>query len=168
VTKAELVLIIHNVRSCHNVGSMLRSADAFGINKVYLTGYTPYPQEADDTRLPHLAAKIGRQIAKTSLGAENTVKWAHRDEISELLTELSERKYTLAALEQAPDAIKLADFKTPDRLALIVGREVEGIEPEVLEQVEYIVEIPMLGEKESLNVSVAAAVAMYQLKPSSP
>jgi 23S rRNA (guanosine2251-2'-O)-methyltransferase len=159
-----LVLIAHNLRSAHNVGSLLRTAEGLGINEVFLTGYTPYPLQANDERLPHLARKIDRQITKTALGAEKLVKWLHRADITEVIASLKKRGYTIAALEQAAHSTGLADFKAPKKIALIVGREVEGIEPDVLADADHILEIPMFGRKESFNVVQAAAMALYELR----
>ncbi len=159
----QLVLVAHNLRSAHNIGSLLRTADGLGVNQVWLTGYTPYPKIPDDSRLPHLAAKIDRQISKTALGAENTVAWRQAD-IETLLPELRSKGCVIAALEQAGGSIKLPDFQPPDKLAIIVGREVEGLEPEVLDSSDLILEIPMLGSKESFNVVQAAAMALYHCR----
>ena len=156
----ELALIVHNLRSTHNVGSLLRTADGLGLSSVYFTGYTPYPALADDTRLPHIAQKLTKQIHKTALGAEDTVTWKHYDDIDQAFAELRQAGYAIAALEQAPNAIQLPAFEPPQKLALVVGREVEGIEPEVLALVDTIVEIPMVGKKESFNVAIAAAIAL--------
>ncbi|HUY85462.1 MAG TPA: RNA methyltransferase [Candidatus Dormibacteraeota bacterium] len=159
-----LVLIAHNLRSAHNVGSLLRTAEGLGVGKVYLSGYSPYPLSANDERLPHLARKIDRQIQKTALGAEKFVDWRHEPDVTKLITGLRDKGFTIAALEQAPGAIKLPDFKPSDRIALIVGREVEGIEPEILELCDLALEIPMLGRKESFNVAQAAAMALYHCR----
>ena len=160
----EIILIAHNLRSCHNVGSLLRTADGLGIAKVNLTGYTPYPLEENDSRLPHLAAKISRQIHKTALGAEDFVPWQHNENIVEILSALRADDFTVAALEQSQISIKLPDFKPPDKIALLVGREVEGIEPEVLTACDLTLEIPMIGQKESFNVTQAAAMALYHCR----
>src|ERR1700752_2164597 len=96
----EIILIVHNVRSCHNVGSLLRTADGLGLAKVYLTGYTPYPKMPGDTRLPHLDAKITKQINKTALGAEETVVWKQVTDISQAVDQLKLAGFTVAALEQ--------------------------------------------------------------------
>lgn len=156
-----LVILIHNIRSCFNVGSILRTAEGLGATKVILTGYTPYPRMTKDTRLPHLAAKIDKQISKTSLGAEKSLAWRHASEILPVITELKTSGYTVAALEQTKNSINLASFKPPKKLAIIVGREVEGIEPEVIEKCDLALEIPMAGQKESFNVASAAAMALY-------
>jgi 23S rRNA (guanosine2251-2'-O)-methyltransferase len=159
-----LVLIAHNIRSTHNVGSLLRSSDGFGVYKVFLTGYTPYPlQTTNDPRLPHIATKLDKQITKTALGAEKSVTWEHTDSIEPVLEILRADGYTIAAIEQAPASIALNAYIRPDKLAIIVGREVEGIESEVLAKCDAIVEIPMHGDKESFNVAVAGAIALYQL-----
>jgi len=159
-----LVLIAHNIRSTHNVGSLLRTADGLGLETVYLTGYTPYPLTANDERLPHLSQKIDNQIVKTALGAEKSMNWQHVAEITPLLNQLRNDGYQIAGLEQAAGAIKLPDYQPPQKCAIIVGREVEGIEPEVLKLADTIVEIPMLGAKESLNVVQAAAMALYHCR----
>lgn len=159
--KRQLVLVVHNVRSCHNIGSILRSADAFAASEVILTGFSPYPKTKDDVRLPHIASVTDRKIAKTALGAEKSVTWRHQADIHTVLDELASRGYSLAALEQTEQALALNEAILPAKLAIIVGREVDGIEPEILKQADYHIEIPMLGQKESLNVAVAAAIAMY-------
>ncbi len=162
-----LVLIAHNVRSAHNVGSLLRTAEGLGATQVYLTGYTPYPalpKGVEDKRLPHLAAKIDRQIHKTALGAETTQSWQHSPAIEPVLAALRQKGYSVAALEQTKTALALPDFRPPDKLAIIVGREVEGIEPEVLQQADLHLVIPMSGRKESFNVTQAAAMALYHCR----
>jgi len=160
-----LYLIVHNIRSCYNVGSLLRTADAMAVDKVYLTGYTPYPKISNDNRLPYIVNKLARQINKTALGAEQSVDWEHEDDVLKLLPKLREQDFTIVALEQSVRALKLPEYEGADKnIALIVGREVEGLEPEVLEASDLHLEIPMLGQKESLNVASAAAIALYQLR----
>ena len=156
-----IVLIVHNLRSCHNAGSLLRTAEGLGVQMVFLTGYTPYPQTPDDTRMPHIAAKLHRQITKTALGAEASQAWRHADTIEEVLQVLRSQGFTIAAIEQAENSIRLPDFKPPEKIALVVGREVEGIEPEVVALCDQVLEIPMFGKKESFNVVQAAAMALY-------
>ena len=160
----DLVLIAHNLRSCHNIGSLLRTAEGLGVRKVYLTGYTPYPLMANDSRLPHLAAKIDKQIHKTALDAERQVQWEHIEDIAAVLQSLQSQEYVVAAVEQADSSIALPDFKPPQKVALLVGREVEGVEPEVLDQCDVALEIPMFGKKESFNVVQAAAMALYHCR----
>ena len=159
-----IILIAHNLRSCHNVGSLLRTCDGLGVERVYLTGYTPYPMSADDARLPHVAKKVAAQIHKTALSAENFVEWQHLEKVMDAFAELKAAGFTIAALEQAEDSIKLPCFKPPDKIALLVGREVEGIEPEILAACELTLEIPMSGRKESFNVAAAAAMALYHCR----
>lgn len=159
-----VVLIAHNLRSCHNVGSLLRTAEGLAISRVYLTGYTPYPQKDDDKRLPHIAQKVNKQISKTALGAEKSQTWQQHSDFSVLRNELKEQGYTIAALEQTKTSLQLPDWKTPDRIALVVGREVEGIEPEIIKECDLAVEIPMYGQKESFNVVQAAAMALYHCR----
>lgn len=158
------ILIAHNVRSCHNVGSLLRTAEGLGVDEVILSGYTPYPLAGNDTRLPHEAAKLHRQIQKTALGAEESQPWSHCDSIDEVLARLADEGYQIAAVEQSESSQSLPSFKPPQKLALIVGREVEGIEPEILRAVDITLEIPMFGSKESFNVVQAAAMALYHCR----
>lgn len=161
----QLILIAHNLRSTHNVGSLLRTADGFGVERVILSGYTPFPRlDTDDPRLPHLADKISKQINKTALGAENFVPWEHAKDISGVCQRLRAAGYSIAAVEQHKSAIKLPDYQPPERLALLVGREVEGVEPEILAACDLILEIPMFGQKESFNVAQAAAIALYHCR----
>ena len=159
-----LVLIAHNLRSSHNVGSLLRTAEGLGVTQVFLTGYTPYPWQAADRRLPNIAAKVNRQIVKTALGAENMVAWQHAEHLEPLLSELRDQGFVIAALEQAPHSLSLPTYRPVDKLAILVGREVEGIEPENVNLCDLILEIPMLGHKESFNVVQAAAMALYHCR----
>lgn len=157
-----IILIGHNLRSCHNVGSLLRTAEGLGLAKVYLTGYTPYPTgQADDPRLPHEALKLTKQIHKTALDAENQIDWEHRDDVFSLIASLQADGYTVMAVEQTGSSIALPDFEPPQKIALLMGREVEGVEPEVLAACDGALEIPMFGHKESFNVVQAAAMALY-------
>jgi len=159
----QVVLVVHNVRSAHNVGSILRTADGLGISQVLLTGYTPYPTTKADERLPHIAKRTTNMINKTALGAEDFVNWNHVNEIGHALSSLIKDGYTIAALEQTSSATDIMNFKAPDKIALIVGSEVAGLEDKVLKLVPIHLQIPMIGSKESFNVSVAAAIAAYQL-----
>lgn len=161
---AKIVLIAHNLRSCHNVGSLLRTAEGLGVTEVILSGYTPYPLMVADRRLPHEAAKLDKQIRKTALGAELAQTWRQADDISQVLSQLRSDGFRLAAVEQASGSVALPAFQPPDKLALLVGREVEGVEAEVLAMVDEILEIPMFGRKESFNVVQAAAMALYHCR----
>lgn len=154
----------HNLRSCHNVGSLLRTADCLGVVHVYLTGYTPYPRLPNDNRLPHLADKITRQIHKTALGSEAAVPISQSDDIKVVIVGLKQRGYTVCALEQTDRSQPLPAFNVPQRTALVVGRESEGLEAEILQFCDLCLEIPMLGTKESLNVVQAAAMALYHCR----
>lgn len=159
---------MHNVRSCHNVGSLLRTAEGLGVANVFLTGYTPYPRTEGDTRLPHISAKLHTQISKTALGAEATQPWQHFETVEEALRQLRKDGYVIAAVEQAKSATLLPGFAPPDKVALLVGREVEGVEPDVLALMDRVLEIPMFGKKESFNVAQAAAMAMYHCRFGKP
>ena len=160
----KIVLIVHDVRSAHNVGSLLRTAEGSGVEKVYLSGYTPYPEAPGDKRLPHVRRRSSAQINKTALGAENSLRWAHAEDIFKLLRELKKQGFTLLALEQAAGSFKLPDYSPPKAVALVVGNEVKGLDDKVLGAVDACLEIPMLGKKESHNVASATAMALYHLK----
>lgn len=157
---SQITLLLHNIRSTYNVGSIFRTAEGFGVKRIILTGYTPAPIHPKDVRLPHLAQKIHKQISKTALGAETNVPFEYHDN---LLEWLDDNTLPLVALEQAPTSIDLSDFVTPDEFVLVLGEEVNGIPSELLSSCESIVEIPMKGQKESFNVSVATGIAIYQL-----
>jgi len=131
---------------------------------VYLTGYTPYPASQSDDRLPHLAQKLERQIDKTALGAQHSVRWEHQADPSQLIPALKQAGYAIAAVEQTAAAILLPNYTPPTKIVLIVGREVEGIEPELLALTDLQLVIPMFGSKESFNVVQAAAMALYHCR----
>jgi tRNA G18 (ribose-2'-O)-methylase SpoU len=160
----DVILIAHNHRSTHNVGSLLRTAEGLGVSRVYLSGNTPYPAMANDDRLPHITAKLTAQIHKTALDAETLIAWDHTADVFGLIRNLRQAGYTVAALEQRSDARKLSDFDPPDKIAILVGREVEGIEAAVIAACDLTLEIPMLGRKESFNVVQAAAMALYHCR----
>ncbi len=157
----EIILIAPNIRSSHNVGSIFRTADGFGIKKIILSGYSPYPKLPNDTRLPHVADKATRQIHKTALGAETSVSFEYQHDVN--FKALRDDGYRIVGLEQATASIPISDYKPPDKLALILGEEVHGINPQLLEQTDDIIEIPMHGKKESFNVSVATGIALFAL-----
>lgn len=159
-----ITLLIHNIRSTHNVGSLLRTADGFGVSKIICSGYTPYPRVSGDNRLPHIVDKLSRQIHKTALGAENTVDLEYVVDVRSWLEENKiKAKLPVYALEQATGSKQLRTFQPEHDFALLIGEEVHGIAPDLLEWCDEILEIPMHGVKESFNVSVAAAIALYQL-----
>ncbi|MDQ3094228.1 MAG: RNA methyltransferase [bacterium] len=159
----DLVLILDDIRSSHNVGSILRTCDGLGVEEVHLCGITPYPKSEKDDRLPHLAEKTEKQISKTSLGAEKSVKWHYSKDVTKTLDALRNKGYELVALEQTDSSVNLSDYSKPGKLALLVGNEVTGVSSAVLEICEASLEIPMHGDKESFNVAVAAAIALYVL-----
>lgn len=163
-TERTIVLIAHDIRSTHNVGSLLRTAEGLGVAHVYFTGYTPYPLQPGDTRLPHIAQKLHNQIHKTALDAETYMPWSYETDVLACLKQLTQSGYQLAALEQAASSITLPNFQPGSKVALLLGREVEGIEPELLAQCDVTLEIPMFGHKESFNVVQAAAMALYQCR----
>lgn len=159
-----IILIAHNLRSCHNIGSLLRTADGLGIERVILSGYTPHPSYTNDRRLPHEAAKITSQIHKTALGAEETVPWDYHLDLKPVLEKLKKQGWTIAALEQTEDSKDLPSYHAPEKITLILGREVEGLEPDILKICDIALEIPMFGKKESFNVVQAAAMAAYHCR----
>ena len=148
----EIYLIALNIRSALNVGSLFRSADAFGVKKIYLCGITAKPPD--------------KQLAKTALGAEKSVKWEYCAQISPLLKKFK-KQANIVALELTPKSVPLNKFKPKFPLALIVGHETRGVPVSVLKMCDQVVSIPMQGMKESLNVSVAAGIAMYKLSTKS-
>lgn len=162
----EVILIAHDIRSTHNIGSLARSADGFGVKTIYCTGITPYIRAVDDERLPHIRRKIAADIHKTALGAEDTVDIIHAPDIKALIKKLRNIGYVIAALEQSPPSIPLKSRRKTDKIALILGSETTGLPYKVLRLSGLVLEIPMLGKKESFNVSVAGAIALYELKRS--
>lgn len=157
----EIIVIAHNIRSTHNIGSIFRTAEGFGVSKIILSGYSPYPVTKNDTRLPHIANKLTAQIHKTALGAETMVPFEYQ-EIPDLDT-LHLAGFTVLGLEQDARSSVLPDYNAPDKTALLLGEEVHGIEKDLLDKCDDIIEIPMRGQKESFNVSVATGIALYAL-----
>lgn len=155
-----ITLIAHNIRSTHNVGAIFRTAEGFGVKKIILSGYTPYPTHPGDRRLPHEAAKITAQIHKTALDAESMVPF---EVVSDLADWLSRQSVPLYALEQSTDSTPIDQFKPDEDYMLLLGEEVEGIEASLLQGCQAILEIPMVGQKESFNVSIATGIALYAL-----
>lgn len=160
----QLVVIAHDIRSTHNVGSLLRTAECLGIAHVYLTGYTPYPPMPHDERLPYLQDKIGRAIDKTALGAGQSLPWSHHEQVQPVIAQLKQDGFSVAALEQTPGSIALPSWQPPEKVAVVLGREVEGIAPEIVALCDTALEIPQFGRKESLNVVQAAAMCLYHLR----
>ena len=144
-----LRIILHNVRSMHNVGSAFRSADAFGIREILLSGYTPFPPRAE--------------ISKTAIGAEKYVDWHHFKEVSGLLSYVEEKQGVLIGIEQTDQSIPMPSYRPPSgpSLCLVFGNEVTGIGEALLPHIDTFLEIPQYGNKHSLNVSVTIGVSLY-------
>lgn len=160
----EIIVIAHNIRSTHNVGSIFRTSEGFGVKKIILSGYTPYPKLERDDRLPHISTRLTTQIHKSALGAETMVPFEYQ-EVPDLDT-LRLAGYRIVGLEQDATSSVLPDYRAPEKIALLLGEEVHGIEQSLLEKCDDIIEIPMVGKKESFNVSVAAGIALYALSAS--
>ena len=154
-TSNKSILILPDVRSAINVGSMFRTADAVGVGKVYLTGVTPCPNDK--------FGRVQKDIAKSALGAETWVPWEYKKMLIPLLKSLKKDGYTIVAIEQDERAVDYRKVKVPKRVAFIVGTEVTGLEKKVLKECDKVAYIPMHGKKESLNVSVAAGVALFRM-----
>jgi tRNA G18 (ribose-2'-O)-methylase SpoU len=153
--KKEIVVILYNIRSVENVGAMFRTADAAGIDKIYLVGYTPAP-------LDRFGWKRG-DLHKSALGAEEFVPWEQKKSISTLIAKLKKEKYQIIAIEQDKKSIDYKKVKLKNKNAFIVGAEVAGIPKNILKKCDVVAEIPMRGKKESLNVSVALGVALFRI-----
>ncbi len=148
--KIPVIIILDNVRSMHNVGSIFRSCDAFRVEKLILCGISPRP--------PH------REINKTALGATNSVDWEYYEDVSQLINSLS-TDYYICGMEQTDQSIPLDAFSPPEdrKLAVILGNEINGVGEHIINKVNSCIEIPQFGTKHSLNVSVAAGILLYQL-----
>lgn len=158
-----VIVILDNIRSTHNVGSILRTADGFGAEQVFFAGYTPYPTQPDDTRLPHESRKITSAIHKTALGAEETLNISLFDNTANAIETAKNLGFVVAAIEQSQNSIKIQNYSPPDKIAVVLGNEVSGISSDTLALCDVILEVPMFGQKESFNVSVAAAISLYAL-----
>lgn len=166
----EIVIILHNIRSTYNVGSILRTADGFGVNRVIYSGYTPTPLPYSKL-LPHLATKLTDQIHKTALGAEQNLKSSTTDDIERTLNDLKNTGFQIIGLEnnlsgKITHLINDPETKThlKDKVAVLLGEEVLGIPKELHPLVDLFLEIPMYGEKESFNVSIATAILLFYLR----
>jgi 23S rRNA (guanosine2251-2'-O)-methyltransferase len=157
----DIIFIAHDIRSCENVGSILRTADAMAINKIYFTGITPYPIQQKDKRLPHIMRANHSKITKSALGAEKTVANQHHEDIEALVSKLKKNGYSVCGLEQHNTSKQLNSLSNPSKIAVILGNEVNGLDKDLVKLCNFLVEIPMLGQKESLNVAQAAAIAMF-------
>lgn len=153
--KRKVVVLLHNIRSTHNVGSIFRTSDALGVEKIYISGYSPTPTD-----------KYGRNrkdIAKVSLGAEKTLSWDYVVNPKNTIMKYKKAGYIIVGLEQAEKSVDYKKFKTKKPIFFIVGSEVSGMDKKILNLCDVVVEIPMKGKKESLNVSVAFGVSLYRL-----
>ena len=164
----ELILVLHNIRSCYNVGAILRTAEGMGVSKVILSGYTP--RVHDERVLPHLREKLDREIHKTALGAEDMLNIYSCDDIKAEMRELKNRGWQVVGLENNIDQLPLYSLDAPElktalreKVVLLLGEEVHGIDDALYDIIDLFVEIPMRGQKESFNVSVAAGIALYGL-----
>lgn len=160
----KIVLIAHNIRSAHNVGNLMRTAEGLGIDKLYITGYSPYPKTKSDNRPPHIRHRISAKIDKTALGAQNTLNWQFTKDIRLIIDNLKTKNFVIAALEQADEAVFLPDYISYTNISIIVGNEVDGIDEQVMAMADIVIKIPMSGKKESFNVAEAAAMALYHIK----
>ena len=155
VFSMQTIIVLDNIRSVYNVGSIFRTADAAGVDIIYLCGYTPQPID-----------RFGRaraDLAKVALGAEKTIEWKHFENTTETLKKLKENNFTIIAIEQAENSTDYKKVKVSEQTAFVFGNEPNGISKEVLEKCDIIAEIPMKGEKESLNVSVSAGIALFRI-----
>jgi tRNA G18 (ribose-2'-O)-methylase SpoU len=151
----ETHVILENIRSAQNVGAIFRTADAIGVSKIWLTGYTPAPIDRFGRVVP--------DIAKTALGAEKDVPWEHRDDVSVLVAELHARSMQVVAVELVPQARDYKQYEVTGPTALVFGNEVDGVSKEVLASAHVVIALPMRGKKESLNVATTAGIVLYRL-----
>ena len=165
----QIILVLDNIRSCYNVGAIIRTAEGFGIDKIIVSGYTP--RIHDINLLPHLRDKIDREIHKTALGAEDMLDIQASNDIKTDLKKIHEKGWQIIGLENNTDSGPVYTLGSSalnsclsDKIVLILGEEVHGIDYALHDIINLFVEIPMSGQKESFNVSVAAGIAMYALK----
>lgn len=153
--KKEVFVLLHNIRSTHNVGSIFRTCDALGVSKIYLSGYTPTP--LDKFKRPR------KDVAKVALGAEKNIPWEYLNTSEGLIKRLKKEGFLVVGIEQDKKSVDYKKIKINKPTLFVVGNEVEGIDKKTLKICDTVVEIPMLGGKESLNVSVAFGVAMFRM-----
>lgn len=158
LNSAQFFIILHNIRSAQNVGAIFRTADAVGVEKIYLTGYTPAPLDR--------FGRVDSKIAKTALGAEKSVPWESCKSVGALIKRLKKNSVCIVAGEQSSNAVSCTRWKPKFPLAIILGNEVLGVSPAILRVCDEVVEIPMRGRKESLNVSVAAGILLFKASES--
>ncbi|HYC34225.1 MAG TPA: TrmH family RNA methyltransferase [Candidatus Paceibacterota bacterium] len=148
-------LLLHNIRSNHNVGSIFRTADAAGISKIYLTGYSAAP-------LDRFKREV-KEISKTALGAEKNIPWEQCKSALTLIKNLKKDGFKIIAIEQDKRAKDYKKIKPNKKTVFVLGNEINGLEKKVLDLCDEIAEIPMKGQKESLNVSVSAGIALFRI-----
>jgi tRNA G18 (ribose-2'-O)-methylase SpoU len=153
----ESVVVLHNIRSVYNVGAIFRTADAVGVSKIYLTGYTPTPLDRFGCER--------KDVAKAALGAQKSVSWEYIKNISAVIKKLKKEKFEIVAVEQSENSVDYKTFKPGSRkkVAFLFGNEVRGVSKALLQKCDKIIEIPMRGEKESLNISVSAGVVLFRV-----
>jgi 23S rRNA (guanosine2251-2'-O)-methyltransferase len=149
--KMPFVVVLDNVRSCNNVGSVFRTSDAFLVRKIYLCGITATPPD--------------KEIHKTALGAENSVDWKYFKTTEEAVVALKEEGYTIVAVEQVENSISLNEYhpEPMEKLALIFGNEVKGVQQEVVNMCDKTIEIPQFGTKHSFNIAVSAGIVLWDI-----
>jgi 23S rRNA (guanosine2251-2'-O)-methyltransferase len=157
----EIIVIAHNIRSTHNIGSIFRTSEGFGVSKLIISGYSPYPKLVEDTRLPHIYEKLTTQIHKSALGAEELVPFEYQETPN--IAQMRKDGYRIVGLEQDKKSVLLKTYTAPDKIVLLLGEEVKGITNELRDICDDLIEIPMQGKKESFNVSVACGIALYEL-----
>ena len=160
----ELIVVMHNIRSTYNVGAILRTAEGLGVSRVIFSGYTP--RVHDKNLLPHLREKLDKEIHKTALGTEDMLEIYASDDINSELRDLKKQGWQIVGLENNIEDSRLQklndkNLKLNDRVVLVLGEEVNGIDYSLYDIFDLFLEIPMRGQKESFNVSVAAGIAMY-------
>ena len=153
-TGGRVVVVLDNIRSLYNTGSILRTADGAGVERVVLCGITPRPDQGGKQR---------RAIAKTALGAEDTVAWEYEPDVRFALTRLAADGYDIVAVETSPDAVSVFDWTPAWPVCLVFGHEKDGVSPVLDHHIDTVIRIPMLGQKRSLNVATAAGVVLYEL-----
>lgn len=154
------IVIANNIRSAHNIGSIFRTADGAGVEKIILVGVSQTPATQETVYL----TRAHKDLAKTALGAENSLLWEYFETEDEALQSITSQGYALIALEQSPNSVDYRDYVPAQKVALLVGNEVDGVSDEVLAKCQATIEIPMRGSKNSLNVSVAFGIAAFEIR----
>ena len=151
----EAVILLHNIRSVYNVGAIFRTADAVGISKIYLTGYTPTPLDK--------FKRERKDFAKSALGAQKSVSWEYLGNANTAIKKLKKEGFDIVAVEQSENSIDYKKYKPKQKIAFLLGNEVRGVSKSLLKKCDKIIEIPMRGKKESLNVSISAGVVLFRV-----